>query len=438
MADLVENDNELLYIIKRENEYHNTHLNLHPNENVMMNSAREVLGSVLTNKYSEGYPGARYYTGTGIVDKIETLCTERLKKFFHLEKSRYEWLFNVQCYSSTYARFAICMGSVEKMGRIITFYCNENEKSALEKYYQVEYFNMDDNYDGFNIQELRLKCEILKPKLLVISSMSMPKIIDFKSIYEICEEFGIIFAIDISEIAILISANRYGDENSNPFEYGDIIFSDTQSSIGGPKGGFIIVNNTKNPGLFQKINMAVFPGIQGGPHNNQIGSLAVQLHGLMNSQISHFVQEAVNNSKVLAKTLLNNGVPLICNGTDTHLVSINCSKELFPYELISEVLMKCGIRHSVNSCGKDRASITFGTLIYTFRGGDNLKMEKIGNLISKCVKLGVELSKELGEKQKDQKTTYSLFECKINECKRFELISEELSEILGSLRKLKN
>lgn len=394
MNKTIESDQELYNIINKEKDFQNSHLNLHPKENVMINAARKVLGSILTNKYSEGFPGARYYGGTQIIDKIEVLCTSRLKQLLKLDKrSSDEWLFNIQCYSGSHAELAICMGILNKGDRIMRI--KTDSDTALENYYQTEYYYLDNCGNGFDLADLRERCKVLKPKLLLVPSDVLTVLINYRLLSEVCNEFKIFLAADISEIALLVSFEMYGKEENDPFRYCDIIYSNTQSSLGGPKGGFLMVNNSKNPGLFQKINSAVFPGLQGGPHNHQIGSFAVQLQGLLTSRTNEFIAKALNNSTILAQTMIETNIPLLGNGTNTHLVAVDCGRLGVPCELISKILTECRIRHTYRTFGENRSSIIFGTLVYTFREGSVSNMIILGNIISRCIHIGVEIFNEV-------------------------------------------
>ncbi|KAH8583545.1 mitochondrial serine hydroxymethyl transferase [Cryptosporidium sp. chipmunk genotype I] len=432
MNTTIESDQELFNIINKEQDFQNSHLNLHPKENVMINAARKVLGSILTNKYSEGFPGARYYGGTHVIDKIETLCTSRLKQFLKLDKrSNDEWLFNIQCYSGSHAELAICMGLLNKGDRIMRIKADSD--TALENYYQVEYYNLDKKGKGFDMTDLREKCKILKPKLLLVPSDVLTVLINYRSLSEICNEFKIFLAADISEIALLVSFDRYGKEENDPFRYCDIIYSNTQSSLGGPRGGFLVVNNSKNPGVFQKVNSAVFPGLQGGPHNHQIGSFAVQLQGMLTSRTSEFVAAALNNSAVLAQTMLEAGIPLLGDGTDTHLVAIDCERLGVSCELISEILTECKVRHTYRKFEESRSSLMFGTLVYTFRQGSVSQMTILGNLISHSINLGMEIFNKVEKLDIPIETKKSIFSEEIGKSNKLKLIFDKVSGIISEL-----
>lgn len=432
MNETIETDQELCNLINMEANFQNFHLNLHPKENVMINAARKVLGSILTNKYSEGFPGTRYYGGTHVIDKIEILCSSRLKQFFKLDKrSNDEWLLNIQCYSGSHSELAICMGILNKGDRIMRVKADSN--TALENYYQVEYYSLDKNGSGFDFDDLTERCKLLKPKILLVPSDVLTVLINYKLLSDICNEFKILLAADISEIALLVSMNRYGNEENDPFRFCDIIYSNTQSSLGGPKGGFVMVNNSKNPGLFRKINSAVFPGLQGGPHNHQIGSFAVQLQGLLTSRTNEFVTKALNNSAVLAQSLLETDIPLLGGGTDTHLVAVDCERLGVPCELISNILTACGIRHTYRKFEENRSSVMFGTLVYSYREGSEAQMAVLGNLISHCMHVGLEIAnqvKKLGITDESKQIIISEEISKNNELK---LISDKVSGIVREL-----
>ncbi|KAF7456008.1 Serine hydroxymethyltransferase [Cryptosporidium felis] len=327
------------------------------------------------------------------------------------------------------------MGSMNKGETIMR--TQGQDGKAIQNYYRVEFFNIDEDGKGFDIPDLEEKCRILKPKLLLIPSDVFPVLINYKKLKEICKEFKVILAADISEIALLLSVNKYGDEENDPFMHCDVIYSNTQSSLGGPRGGFLAVNNTKNPGLFQKINSAVFPGLQGGPHNNQIGSLAVQLQGLINSQSIKFVSKALNNSRVLAQTLTNCKVPLFGNGTETHLVAIDCEKTGLPCEFISDILIECKIRHTYRKFGRNKSSIMFGTLVYTFREGNSMQIEVLGELISQCIRIGSEIYKRVQESGISGETKQAQLSQEISRDPRLKLILNKVSGIANELGPIK-
>lgn len=432
MNETIETDQELCDIINMEKNFQNSHLNLHPKESVMINAARRVLGSILTNKYSEGFPGTRYYGGTHVIDKIEILCSSRLKQFLKLDKrSESEWLLNIQCYSGSHAELAICMGILNKGDRIMRI--KADSKTALENYYQVEYYCLYKNGSGFDLVDLTERCKLLKPKILFVPSDVLTVLINYKLLSDVCNEYKILLAADISEIALLVSVDRYGSEENDPFKYCDIIYSNTQSSLGGPKGGFIMVNNSKNPGLFQKINSAVFPGLQGGPHNHQIGSFAVQLHGLLTSGTNEFVATALNNSAVLAQSLLETDIPLLGGGTDTHLVAVDCERLGLPCELISNILTACGIRHTYRKFEESRSSVMFGTLVYSFKEGSEAQMAILGNLISHCMHVGMEIFNQVKKLNITSEAKQTTISEEVNKNNELKLIFDKVSGIVREL-----
>ncbi|KAJ1614932.1 mitochondrial serine hydroxymethyl transferase [Cryptosporidium canis] len=428
----IETDKELCSIIDKERIFQSSHLNLHPKENVMINAARKVLGSILTNKYSEGFPGARYYGGTHVIDKIELLCSSRLKQFLKLDKRcNSEWLVNIQCYSGSHAELAICMGILNIGDRIMRI--RGDSDTALENFYQVDYYNLDKNCGGFDFTDLTERCRIWRPKILFVPSDVLTMLINYKQFSEICNELKILLVADISEIALLVSLDKYGGEDNDPFMYCDIIYSNTQSSLGGPKGGFLMVNNTKNPGLFQKVNSAVFPGLQGGPHNHQIGSFAVQLQGLITSKTSEFVSKALRNSVVLAQSLLNTDIPLLGDGTDTHLVAIDCERLGLPCEFISRILTVCGVRHTYRKFEEKRSSVMFGTLVYSFREGSETQMAVLGDLISHCIHVGMEIFDSVKKLEVSDEARHALVSEELRKNKELGLIFDKISGIVSEL-----
>ncbi|EEA05651.1 serine hydroxymethyltransferase family protein [Cryptosporidium muris RN66] len=394
LSELIkEEDPEVYKLIKEEEYFQIDLLNLHPADNIMPKSCQEVLRSILTNKYSEGYPGARYYGGTDIIDKIEMTCINRVKKLFRLENKESpfgNWNLNVQGYSGSTVKMAICMGSIELNDHIMTFFNREEYKTVIEKFYHVNYYSLNSSKEYFDMDDIITKFRIFKPKIIFIPSHVLPKAINFEEFKIICDEFKTLLVVDISETAIFYVYSLYGEDYSryNPFRYADVIYSNTQSSLGGPKGGILMVNSSRNPDLFNKINSALFPGLQGGPHNHQICAFAVQLQNMLVSDFSTYSKKIIENAQVLAQTLLDNDIPLLFKGTDNHMVIIDCNDKNnnIPYVILHRSLNWCGINHSTIYLNESDAYIRFGTYVFTARGGDCETMRTISNLIARCIK----------------------------------------------------
>merc|ERR1719326_2079994 len=245
----------------------------------------ECLGSCLTNKYSEGQAGKRYYGGNEVIDKIEWLCKKRALSAFNLKDD--EWHVNVQPYSGSPANFAAYTAVLQPHDRIM----------------------------GFKM--VRERAQLFRPKMIIADASAYPRTIDWKLFREIADEVGALFMVDMAHISGLVAAGVH----PSPFEYADIVTTTTHKSLQGPRAGMIFAKmNGKVENIAQKIDEAVFPALQGGPHNHQIGALAVQLKAVNSQDFKDYAKQVVANSQSLAKELQKLGHKLSADGTDNHLV----------------------------------------------------------------------------------------------------------------------
>lgn len=391
---LKEQDKEIYGLIKKETKRQENGLEMIPSENHSSIAVREALGSVFTDKYSEGYPGKRYYGGNEFVDQVENIAIERAKKLFGVEH------VNVQPYSGSPANqavyFAVCSPGDVVMGQSLP------EGGHLTHGWKVNFSGMiykSAQYgvgkDGFiNIEDVRKIALENKPKLIWCGATAYPREFPFEEFGKIADEVGAYLATDIAHIAGLVA----GGAHKSPVPYAHIITTTTHKTLRGPRGAMIMVTKKglgKDPELANKIDKAVFPGLQGGPHDHQTAAIAVALGEALEPEFKEYAHQIVRNSKALAKSLMENGIKLVSNGTDNHLLLIDLSsfgkgKGLYG----QEALGAAGITVNKNTIPSDPSSpfypsgIRMGTPAITSRGMKEKEMEEIGKIISVALKKG--------------------------------------------------
>ncbi|NCN95068.1 serine hydroxymethyltransferase, partial [Candidatus Wolfebacteria bacterium] len=321
-------DKVLENLIKEEIRRQKNTVNLIPSENIVSRDVLAALGSALVNKYSEGYPGKRYYAGNKIIDQIEILAKERARKLFHLSKN---WHINVQPYSGSPANMAVYYALLEPndkiMGMSLLFggHLTHGWKVNFSgRFYKaVQYGVKRDGYLDYN--EIRKLAQKEKPKIIVAGATAYPRIIDFKKFDQIAKEVNAYFWADISHIAGLIAAGVH----PSPFSYADVVTTTTHKTLRGPRGAIIFVNRQSKIAEENKIDIAsaidraVFPALQGGPHDNQTAAVAICLQEALSPSFKKYGQQVVKNAKTLAKELQKFGFELISAGTDNHLMLID-------------------------------------------------------------------------------------------------------------------
>jgi glycine hydroxymethyltransferase len=298
-------------------------INLIASENYVSNDVLEALGSELTNKYAEGYPGKRYYGGNEIVDKIENLCKERALALFKLDPK--EWHVNVQPLSGSPANLAVYTALVPQGGKIMGMSLDHgghlthgHKVSATGKFWQQIPYGLDATTEVINYDQLRELALKEKPAIIVSGYTAYPRIIDWTKMREIAEGAGSLLMVDMSHIAGLVAGEVY----PSPFPYADIVTTTTHKTLRGPRSAMIFVKKDARE-LDKKIDKAVFPGLQGGPHENQIAAVAVALKEAAAPAFKKYAAQVVKNASVLAEELHNRGWRLISGGTDSHLILVD-------------------------------------------------------------------------------------------------------------------
>jgi glycine hydroxymethyltransferase len=383
-------DKQIFDLIQEESIRQNEGIELIASENYASTYVREACGSILTNKYAEGYPNARYYGGCEVVDKVEMLAIERVCKLFNVKYA------NVQPHSGSQANAAAYHALLPKGGKILSLVLNDgghlthgSNVSFSSHFYEFVHYplNNEGKLDYDKIEEIAVKEQ---PDLILAGYSAYPYEIDFKRFKEICDKVNCFFMVDMAHIAGLIAAG----EHLNPCDYADIVTSTTHKTLRGPRGGLILTNNEK---LIKKINSAIFPFYQGGPLEHIIAGKAVCFKEALDDSFKEYAKLVKSNTLTCRNTLLDLGA--IVSGTENHLFLLNT---LDTYGITGKVaqnkLEEIGITTNKNMIPGDTLSpretsgLRIGFAAVTTRGCDNLAARIIAELIHKYLK--EEISKE--------------------------------------------
>lgn len=378
---------KLKELVSKEEKRQKETISLIPSENFASKEVRAAMGSVLTNKYSEGYPGKRYYPGNVNYDEIETLCQELVLKVFKL--SAKEWAANVQPYSGSPANLAIFMALMKQgdtlMGMKLAsggHLTHGHKVSATGIIFKSAQYGVGD--DGFiDYADIEKKAEFHRPKVIICGSTAYPRKIDFEKFSKIAKKVGAYLLADISHIAGLIVAG----EHESCFPFCDVAMFTTHKNFRGPRGAVIIAKTE----LIDQINKSVFPGLQGGPHNNQILAKAIAMAQALDPKYKKEQHQVVLNARSLADELKKLGYYLYTGGTDNHLMVIDLSKNGIDAILAEKQLESVGILANRNSLPHDEkpfhpSGIRMGTPSVTARGMKGKEMLKIAGFIDRALK----------------------------------------------------
>ncbi len=388
-------DKALSSLISKEIERQQEVINLIPSENYVSPEIMAVLGSPLTNKYSEGYPGKRYYPGNQFYDEIEKLARERALKFFKLKSA--EWRSNVQPYSGSPANLAIYSALLERDETILSLRLDAgghlshgHKVSASGRFFKVVHYGVGD--DGLiDYGRLAKLAEESRAKIIVSGFTAYPRKVDFAKIGKIATAVGAYHLADISHIAGLVAAGFH----PNPFPYSDVVMTTTHKTLRGPRGAIIFARSE----IADRIDRSVFPGMQGGPHNNVIAAKALMFFEDSTPAFKKYQQQIVKNASALAKALLKNGFKLLTGGTDTHLMLVDL-KETGLTGMDAEKLLEINnITANRNSLPGDPSpfhptGIRLGTPAVTTRGMKEKEMEKIASFIYRALIKKEKVAKE--------------------------------------------
>ena len=397
LAHLNKTDSMVADLIRKETTRQQETLDLIPSENIVSPSVLEALGSSFTNKYSEGYPGKRYYAGNEIADKVEVLAQERARKVFRLGK---EWSVNVQPLSGSPANLAVYFGLLrpgEKiMGMSLPFggHLTHGWKvSATGQFYaSVQYGVTREGY--LDYEEIEKLAHKEKPRIIIAGFTAYSRTIDFEKFAKIARRINAFFMVDMAHIAGLVASGVH----PSPFPYADVVTTTTHKSLRGPRGAIIfsrndriVKENDKETNIARQIDKAVFPGLQGGPHDNQTAAIAVCLGEALRPAFKTYGRQIVKNAKVLAHALQKLGFQLVSNGTDNHLMLIDLTNKGISGREGQDRLEKAGIIVNRNTVPYDTRSpfdpsgIRLGTPSLTTRGMKEKEMKLIAGFIHEAL-----------------------------------------------------
>lgn len=383
-VNLKKEDKEIYDLMKKELKRQEKGIELIASENFVSRAVMEAMGSHLTNKYAEGYPGKRYYGGCGIVDKVEEIARQRAKELFGAEH------VNVQPHSGSQANMAVyftilkpgdtVLGMDLSNGGHLTHGSPVNFSGKLFNFVSYGVDENTETIDYNNVRELALKH---KPKLIVAGVSAYSRIIDFKKFKEICDEVNAYFMVDMAHIAGLVATGAH----PSPVPYADFVTSTTHKTLRGPRGGLILCKEK----YAKDLDKNIFPGMQGGPLMHIIAAKAVCFKEALDSSFKTYIDNVVLNCNVLGEELVKYGFKLVSNGTDNHLILVNLSNKNITGKEAENLLDSIGITVNKNTVPNEKRSpfvtsgIRIGTAAVTTRGFDVEAMKEIANIINEAI-----------------------------------------------------
>ena len=383
---LSKTDPELFKAIKAELNRQQEHIELIASENIVSQAVLEAQGSVLTNKYAEGYPGKRYYDGCEYVDVAETLAIERLKKLFDCKFA------NAQPHSGAQANGAVYLALLKPGDTIMGMSLNSgghlthgSKASVSGKWFNAIAYDIDKETGLINYKDVEKLALETKPKLIIAGGSAYSRIIDFKKFREIADKVNAYLMVDMAHFSGIVAGKGY----PNPIEHAHVVTSTTHKVFRSARGGIIL---TDDEALSKKINSAVFPGYQGGPLMHIIAAKAAGFQEALKPEFKNYIKSVLANAKVLSETLKNNGFKIYSGGTDTHLMLVDLRPFNVKGNVTAESLSRANITCNKNGIPFDTESpmitsgIRLGSQAATTRGFGLKEFQKVGELITKTVK----------------------------------------------------
>ncbi len=385
--------------LNKEENRQKYNIELIASENFVSKDILELQGSILTNKYAEGYPGNRYYGGCEYIDIFENKASEYATKLFECKYA------NVQPHSGSSANMAVYRALLEKGDTILGMDLSEgghlthgHKMSFSGQDYNIISYGVTKDDEAIDYDDVEEKAVTYKPKLIIAGASAYSRIIDFKRFKEIASKVGAYLMVDMSHIAGLVAVK----EHPSPIPYADVVTTTTHKTLRGPRGGMILTNDEE---IIKKINKAVFPGIQGGPLMHVIAAKAQCFYEALDPSFKTYIKEVKNNAKTLADTLKKNGFRIISNGTDNHLLLVDVKSQGLTGLEAEELLDKINITVNKNVIPFDTekpritSGIRLGSAAMTTRGFKGEDFIEVGEIISKCL-----LNKDDEKVQEELKT----------------------------------
>lgn len=402
-------DSEIAELITEELKRQRNTIELIASENFTSPAVMAACGTVATNKYAEGKPGKRFYNGCEVIDEIEVLAQERVKKLFGVEHA------NVQPHSGAQANMAVFLYALKSGDKILGMDLSNgghlthgSHANFSGMYFDVAAYGVDDNgyIDYDNLEKIALEH---KPKLIICGASAYARIIDFKKFKEVADKVGAYLMADIAHIAGLVATGHH----PSPVGYADFITTTTHKTLRGPRGGVVMCSEEHAQG----IDKAVFPGIQGGPLEHIIAAKAVAFKEALQPEFKQYSENVINNAKVLAETLVNKGIELVSGGTDNHLMILDLRKFDQTGKDTSNLLEKVNITANKNTVPNDPKSpfvtsgVRLGTPAITTRGFGAEEMKAVGEIIAEVIKNPEDEAKlaELKQRSLDLCSKYPLY-----------------------------
>jgi len=417
---LKDSDPEIFGLIAKESIRQIEGLELIASENFTSEAVLEALGTHLTNKYSEGLPGKRYYGGNEVIDQIENLCIKRALECFHLNPT--EWGANVQPYSGSPANFAVYTGLLKPHDRVMGldllsgghlthgYQTIDKKISATSIYFETMPYQVNSETGFIDYNKLEEHALLFRPKLIICGASAYPRDFDYPRLRKIADSVKAYLMADIAHISGLVATG----ELANPFIYCDIVTTTTHKTLRGPRAGIIFFRRGKKKegdkevdyDLEDKINAAVFPGVQGGPHNNVVAAIAVALKEATTPEYKAYCAQVKKNAKKLAETLLGHGYILASGGTDTHLVLWNLKPKDITGSKMEKLFDLVNITANKNTLPTDKSAlypygIRLGTPALTSRGFKEEDFIIVGNFLHRAVQIGLEVQSKSGKSLKE-------------------------------------
>ncbi|HDA6876462.1 serine hydroxymethyltransferase [Staphylococcus aureus] len=412
MSYITKQDKVIAEAIEREFQRQNSNIELIASENFVSEAVMEAQGSVLTNKYAEGYPGRRYYGGCEFVDVTESIAIDRAKALFGAEH------VNVQPHSGSQANMAVYLVALEMGDTVLGMNLSHGGHlthgapvNFSGKFYNFVEYGVDKDTERINYDEVRKLALEHKPKLIVAGASAYSRTIDFKKFKEIADEVNAKLMVDMAHIAGLVAAALH----PNPVEYADFVTTTTHKTLRGPRGGMILCKEEYK----KDIDKTIFPGIQGGPLEHVIAAKAVAFGEALENNFKTYQQQVVKNAKVLAEALINEGFRIVSGGTDNHLVAVDVKGSIgLTGKEAEETLDSVGITCNKNTIPFDQekpfvtSGIRLGTPAATTRGFDEKAFEEVAKIISLALKNSKDEEKLQQAKERVAKLTaeYPLYQ----------------------------
>ncbi|QLL33896.1 hypothetical protein HG536_0F02210 [Torulaspora globosa] len=446
-------DPEMFKILEGERSRQKHSITLIPSENFTSKSVMDLLGSEMQNKYSEGYPGERYYGGNQFIDKAESLCQKRALEVFGLDPEK--WGVNVQALSGAPANLYTYSAVMETGDRLMGLdlphgghlshgyqLASGTKISYVSKYFQTMPYHVDPSTGLIDYDALSMTSKLFRPRVIVAGTSAYSRILDYKRFRQIADGCGAYLMSDMAHISGLVAAGV----TPSPFEFSDIVTTTTHKSLRGPRGAMIFfrkgVRKVTKKGktvmydLEKKINFSVFPGHQGGPHNHTISALAVALKQALTPEFKEYQQQVVDNARVFGEELMKRGFKLVSGGTDNHLILIDLSNHGIDGARLETILEKLNIAANKNTIPGDKSALfpsglRVGTPAMTTRGFKTEEFAKVAEFIDTAVKMAIGLKSQESPDCEDVRSKLANFKQLCEESEQVQNLANEVAAWVG-------